>query len=94
MRHLLIAMRLIQSEGGKVNLVFKDFQAEFLKRPEADVDFVCDQGDEVRALVKKATESGERENLAVKITAFCPKKLGNEPVAKFSLTLSLKRKSK
>jgi acyl-coenzyme A thioesterase PaaI-like protein len=89
----LIAMRLIQTEGqGKVSLIFKDFHADFLKRPEGDTYFTCTQGAEIQALVRKAIESGERENLPVRITATVPSKLGDEPVAQFILTLSLKRK--
>lgn len=89
----LIAMRLIQTEGeGKVSLIFKDFHAEFLKRAEGDVFFTCTQGEEVQALVRKAIETGERENLAVRVTATVPSKFGDEPVAQFTLTLSLKKK--
>ena len=91
----LIAMRLIETEGkGKVSLIFKDFHAEFLKRAEGDVLFTCTQGAEIQALVRKALESGERENLPVHLVATVPSKLGNEPVAKFTLTLSLKKKQK
>lgn len=89
----LIAMRLIQTEGnGKVSLIFKDFHADFLKRAEGDVYFTCTQGAEVQALVRKTIASGERESMAVNVTATVPSKLGDEPVAKFVLTLSLKRK--
>jgi len=90
----LIAMRLIHEEGDQVSLVFKDFHAEFLKRPEADVLFTCTEGSAIRDLVRRTMESEERQNLPVHITATCPSKLGDEPVAKFTLTLSLKRKSK
>lgn len=91
----LIAMRLIQSEGeGKVSLIFKDFHAEFLKRAEGDVFFTCEQGEEIQELVRKAIETGERENLAVRVTATVPSRLGDEPVARFVLTLSLKRRDK
>lgn len=89
----LVAMRMIQEGGNKVSLIFKDFHAEFLKRAEGDVHFTCDDGLAIRELVQKATESGERENMPVHITATVPSKLGDEPVAKFTLTLSLKRKS-
>jgi acyl-coenzyme A thioesterase PaaI-like protein len=88
----LIAMKQIQEQGNRVSLVFKDFRAEFLKRPEGDVHFSCEQGEEVLALVQKAMASGERENLGVRITATVPKISGSEPVARFELTLSLKRK--
>jgi hypothetical protein len=88
----LIAMRQIQEEGNLVSLVFKDFQASFLKRAEGDVLFTCEDGEAIRKLVQKATESGERENMPVRVTATVPSKLGSEPVAEFTLTLSLKRK--
>jgi acyl-coenzyme A thioesterase PaaI-like protein len=88
----LIAMRLIQARGSRVSLVFKDFKADFLKRPESDVHFSCEQGQEISALVEKAELSGERENLPVRIVATCPKTSQDEPVARFELTLSLKQK--
>lgn len=88
----MIAMRVIYDLGNRVNLVFKDFKADFLKRPEGDVHFVCEEGNAIRELVKKAIDSGQRENMSVKVTALCPSKNGTEPVAQFILTLSLKRK--
>jgi acyl-coenzyme A thioesterase PaaI-like protein len=88
----LIAMRQIQEEGNLVTLLFKDFQANFLKRAEGDVLFTCEDGEAIRTLVQKATESGERENLPVRVTATVPSRFGSEPVAEFTLTLSLKRK--
>ena len=88
----LIAMRTIQEEGNSVNLIFKDFQAHFLKRAEGDVLFTCEDGEAVRKLVHQAMESGVRENLSVRVIATVPSKLGSEPVAEFTLTLSLKRK--
>lgn len=92
----LIAMRQIQElakrTGSRISLVFKDFKAEFLKRAEGDVHFTCSQGDEIQKLVRKADLSGEREELAVHVEASVPS-VSAEPVAKFVLTLSLKRKS-
>jgi acyl-coenzyme A thioesterase PaaI-like protein len=89
----LIAMRLIETEGqGKVSLIFKDFSAEFLKRAEGDVHFTCTQGAEIQALVRKAIETGVRQNLPVRITATVPSKMADVPVAQFILTLSLKRR--
>lgn len=90
----LIAMRMIQEEGDKVSLIFKDFHAEFLKRAEGDVHFTCEDGSAIRETVRKALGSGERENVPVHVIATVPSKLGSEPVAKFTLTLSLKKKSK
>jgi acyl-coenzyme A thioesterase PaaI-like protein len=88
----LMAMRLIQKAGNQVNLVFKDFHAEFLKRAEGDTHFTCTDGQAVRAAVERALVSGERENIPVHVVATTPRQLGEEPVARFTLTLSLKRK--
>ena len=88
----LVAMRQIQQSGAKIDLIFKDFKAEFMKRAEGDVHFICEQGEAVKALVRKAELSGERENMPVDIFATVPEKTGNEPVARFTLTLSLKNR--
>lgn len=90
----LIAMRLIQSEGNQVSLIFKNFQAEFLKRAEDDVLFTCEDGIEIQKLVHEAITSGERVEMPVHVVATVPSKFGDEPVARFVLTLSLKKKSK
>jgi acyl-coenzyme A thioesterase PaaI-like protein len=89
----LIAMRMIQDTGNRVSLIFKDFHAEFLKRAEGDVLFSCEQGDEIRACVQKALDSTERQHVSVLVMATVPSKSGDEPVAKFTLTVSLKRRA-
>lgn len=88
----LIAMDLIQRHHRDVAFVFKDFDAKFLKRAHGDVLFTCDEGQKVRHLVAQAAASGERVEDTVHITATCPSKLGDEPVAQFALTISLRRK--
>ncbi|GAB4015252.1 MAG: DUF4442 domain-containing protein [Bdellovibrio sp.] len=89
----LLAMKLIEESGEKISLVFKDFKAEFLKRVEGDCLLVNKQGPEVKEFIKKVIASGERENMTVVVEAFVPKKLGDEVVARFELTLSLKKRS-
>jgi acyl-coenzyme A thioesterase PaaI-like protein len=74
----------------KINLIFKDFQAEFLKRPEGDVHFTCEDGQAVRKLVEQIALTGERDEIPLSIIATVPSKLGTEPVAKFVLTMSMK----
>jgi acyl-coenzyme A thioesterase PaaI-like protein len=88
----LIAWRLIEESGARIDLIFKDFHAEFLKRAEGDVHFACEQGEEIRNLIERAKTSGERVSMPVEITARVPSKLGDEPVARFILTLSVKKK--
>jgi acyl-coenzyme A thioesterase PaaI-like protein len=89
----LVAMREIQKTGNKVSLAFKDFHADFLKRAEGDTLFTCTQGPEILELVHKALNSDERQTMPLKIVATCPDKLGDEPVANFTLTLALKKKA-
>jgi hypothetical protein len=87
-----LAMDPIKESGRNIALIFKDFKADFLKRPEGDVHFICNDGLAVRELVKKATESGERHNYKLNIEASVPS-LSTDIVAKFELTLSLKDKT-
>jgi acyl-coenzyme A thioesterase PaaI-like protein len=86
-----LAMKCIQSSDSKIALIFKDFHADFLKRAEGDVHFICNDGQAIRQLVKTAEKSLERENLLVNIIAKVPS-LSDDIVAKFKLTLSLKKK--
>ena len=88
----LLAMKYIEEQPERIALVFKDFQADFLKRAEDDTFFVCEQGREISALVEQASRLEERQEMAVKVTATVPTRFGDEPVAKFTMTLSLKRK--
>ncbi|MFZ9595885.1 MAG: DUF4442 domain-containing protein [Bdellovibrionia bacterium] len=92
----LMAMRLIQKHRVPVSLIFKDFQADFIKRAEGDVHFSLEaqhSGSSIPALVQRAIDTGERQNLKVEVVATVPKKTGSQPVARFQLTLSLKRRS-
>lgn len=87
----LIAYRLIEKSHQKVSLVFKDFQAQFLKRPQGDVRFRCAQGHEIREFVERVLSGTERLEMPVQITATVPAgETPDEPVAQFTLTLSLK----
>ncbi len=88
----MLAMHHIwKLQANDVQLIFKDFQASFLKRPDGHVLFICDEGLKARELVAMASESHERQNLTLKARAVLEKK-PEEPVAEFSLTLSLKKK--
>ena len=89
----LIAFHLVMQKKTSVNFIFKDLRAEFLKRAEGDVVFTNNDGPLVQDLVRRALESDERQEATVHVTATVPSKLGDEAVAKFELTLSVKRKS-
>ena len=73
----------------KINLLFKDFNAEFLKRAEGDVHFECNEGQKIKALIQKVIDTKTRCNEEINVIAYVPSML-EEPVARFKLTLSLK----
>ncbi len=89
----LIVMNLIRSRRSRVAFLFKDFQADFLKRAEGAVVFTCNDGQKLAALLDKAEASGEREEDTVLVTATVPEKLGDDPVAEFRLTISMKKRA-
>ena len=72
--------------------IFKDMSAEFYKRAEGETHFTSHQNREINELIQKALSTGERQNLPVDIIATVPQIFGDEPIAKFTLNLSLKVK--
>lgn len=88
----LIAFRLVQERKERVSFIFKDIRGEFLKRAEGAVVFTNDDGPLIQELLRRALESGERQEATVNVVATVPDKLGDEPVARFQLTLSLKKR--
>ena len=85
-----LAMMCIQKSQRKVALIFKDFKADFLKRAEGDVHFVCNDGDKIKSLIDEVLAKRKRCNTTVNVDAFVPSKFKDDPIAKFMLTLSLK----
>ncbi|NNN45179.1 MULTISPECIES: DUF4442 domain-containing protein [unclassified Vibrio] len=85
-----MAMHKAQLRGQPISLAFKGVKAEFFRRPEAAVHFHCDQGKVIDEMLDQTIATGQRVNKAIKIIATCPSLHGNEPMAEFWLTLSLK----
>ncbi|HEL8628263.1 TPA: DUF4442 domain-containing protein, partial [Legionella pneumophila] len=54
----------------KVSLAFKSFQAQFLRRPESDVYFICTEGEVVKKMIEESKKSGERINKPIHIKAY------------------------
>ena len=88
----LLATHLMKNKKKKCVLAFKDISAKFLKRAEGKTFFICCEGARIQEMVEKAMTTGERCHMTVKVEAFCPDKLGDEPVAQFEMTLSVKEK--
>lgn len=89
----LMAVEAFRRRKAKVSLVFKSFTAQFLKRPESDVYFICEEGEKVQALVDRVLSSSERhgEVLALRAAVLTPG--GYETVAEFTIELTLKQSS-
>ena len=88
----LMAMEMIRRSKKKVQLVFKDYKANFLKRPEGDVHFICHDGAKIKKQLAETIKTKQRVTRPLKIIATTPKLSGDEPVAEFELGLSLKAK--
>jgi acyl-coenzyme A thioesterase PaaI-like protein len=89
----LNALRSARERHRGVVPLFKDLKVEFLKRADGDVVFRCRDGRRVAEAVQKAAETGERVTLPVEVVATVPRKYGDEPVARFTLGLSVKKKA-
>jgi acyl-coenzyme A thioesterase PaaI-like protein len=91
----LLAVELIRRRGAGLALVFKAFRADFLKRPEGDVFFTCDEGALIGDLVERTLASGERQTAPVHVRGAVRTADGTlETVAEFVLELSLKKSEK
>ncbi len=88
----ILALNLVNKSKIKIIPIFKDLHANFLKRAEGDVHFVCDEGKIIQSMIKEVIDKKIRVNKSINVIAFVPDKLGNEPVARFTLTLSIKSK--
>ncbi|MBT8129443.1 MAG: DUF4442 domain-containing protein [Gammaproteobacteria bacterium] len=86
----LLAVELINQQQENISFIFKDFNAVFLRRANGDVYFSCVQGREIRELVQQAAAGSERVEMSLNAIARVPAE-SDEPVARFRLTLSLKR---
>ncbi|HHU0076227.1 TPA: PaaI family thioesterase, partial [Legionella pneumophila] len=69
----------------KVSLAFKSFQAQFLRRPESDVYFICTEGDVVKKMIEESKKSGERINKPIHIKAYINYLTHPEEIADFIL---------
>lgn len=76
--------------GYTTSLVFKSFQAQFLRRPESDVYFISTMGDTVKSMIEESKATGLRVNKPISVKAFTDYPAQSELVAEFILELSIK----
>lgn len=86
----LLALEIIRSREKKLSIIFKDISATFFKRAEARTIFVCDEGKRISQAIDEAIMTAKRQNITVKVSAFCPEKFSDIEVAQFKMTLSVK----
>ncbi len=81
------------STNQRIQLVFKDFKAEYHKRPESDVYFLCNEGNLIQEMIQETIRSKERITKTVHVLAYTHYTTENkELVSSFELGLSLKAK--
>ena len=74
----------------KASIAFKSFQAQFLKRPESDVYFVCNMGETVNGMIQESSITKQRINKTVDVNAYTDYFGTSEKIAQFTLELSIK----
>ncbi len=82
-----------QRANCSISLAFKSFEAHFLKRPESDVYFVCNEGMMVHEMINETKKNGLRINKSLHIIAYTDYFGQAEEVARFILELSLKKQT-
>lgn len=85
----LMAFEELKKTDHKIDIVFKSVAGEFLKRPESDVHFICEDGGKTQQLIQRAITSKAREEEEVLIRATTLEPEETE-VARFTLVLSVK----
>jgi hypothetical protein len=89
----LPAARLMLARYPRMKLVFGEMKAEFLKRADGDVLFRNRDGARIVEAVERAGTTGERVTIPLQVLATVPRKYGDDPVARFTMGLSLKLSS-
>jgi hypothetical protein len=90
----MLAVKKIEESGARIDFLFKDYKAEFLRRAEGDVHFICDEAQVVVDQIEEAKNSTERINRTMTAYAIVPSISETEKVATFELTLSVKNRQK
>ena len=83
-----LAAYKINKSNKNISIVFKTFQAQFLKRAVGPTEFICDEGNKIDKLIEKVITTNERVHKKIKARAVT----NGETVAEFTLELSLKMK--
>ena len=87
----LKALETIAESGKKIDFIFKDFNAQFLKRADGHVHFHCEDAGGVRQMIEDAANGSERLSRTFRGFANVPSR-ASDPVMTYELTLSVRRR--
>ena len=82
----LLVMHIIKKNNSNARLLFKNFEANFLKRADSGVSFLCSDHSVIEDAVLKNLKSRERVNFKIRVQAITDR----DKVADFTLTTSIK----
>ncbi|MBO6517295.1 MAG: DUF4442 domain-containing protein [Bacteroidia bacterium] len=85
-----LAFHLSKLKGVHTNPVFKGMKAEYYKRAESAVDFICRRGNDIALMIDEMKATGERITRPIEVVAECK----GEEVARFIMEISLKQSRK
>ena len=86
------AFFLIRSRYRRVVPVFKFANMEFLKRADGYTVFRTREGRRIAEAMEETVRTGQRVTLPVEVVATVPSRYAEEPVARFTMGLSLKER--
>lgn len=89
----LKAIQKIEESKKRIDFIFKDFNAQFKKRADGHVLFICDEADKVADLIARAVLTEDRLEGTYHGRAVLEEK-PEEVVMEYTLTLSVKNRSK
>lgn len=88
----ILAFYKTRESKKRIDFIFKDFKADYLKRADGDVHFICDSNQTVIEQIKEAENSNERITRTMSGYAIVPSRDANEKVMTFELTLSVRQR--
>jgi hypothetical protein len=87
------AVVAIAESKQKIDFIFKDYSAKYIKRADGHVHFICEEVEAVKSLIEQAKTSGERIERKLSGYAIVPSKSLTDKIMTYELTLSVKNRS-
>lgn len=87
------AVVAISESKQKIDFVFKDYSAQYLKRADGHVHFICEDIAGVKDLIEASKTNPQRIEQKFKGYAVVPSVSATEPIMTYELTLSVRNRS-